>query len=163
GVTRPAPLAKPPLPGSFDTTSALALANDLSSQYPDRRPGSAGAIGAWSWFGDQLPPQVYGLGTRTTVWYERIPGLGRVPLRNVVAVVPGQSPDVIVVMAHRDDIGTGPGANDNASGTAALIELARAYAQPLNEDAAHVASPRTIVFLSTDGGAFGGLGAAHFA
>ena len=65
-------------------------------------------------------------------------------------------------MAHRDDIGTGPGANDNASGTAALIELARAYAQPLNEGAAHVASPRTLVFLSTDGGAYGGLGAQHF-
>ena len=32
----------------------------------------------------------------------------------------------IVVMAHRDDTGDGPGANDNASGTAALIELARA-------------------------------------
>ncbi len=83
-------------------------------------------------------------------------------LRNVVAVAPGQSQDVIVVLAHRDDIGTGPGANDNASGTAALIELARAYAQPLDEGAAHVASPRTIVFLSTDGGAYGGLGAAHF-
>jgi hypothetical protein len=162
GVSRPAPLAKPSLPGSFDTTSAVALANDLSSQYPDRRPGSAGAIGAWSWFGDQLPPQVYGLATRTSSWYERIPGLGRVELRNITAVAPGQSPEVIVVMAHRDDIGTGPGANDNASGTAALIELARAYAQPLNEGASHVASPRTIVFLSTDGGAYGGLGAAHF-
>ena len=159
GVTRPTSLAKPPLPGSFDTASAVALANDLSSQYPDRRPGSAGAIGAWSWFGDQLPQQVYGLATRTSSWYERIPGLGRVQLRNVVAVAPGQSKEVIVVMAHRDDIGTGPGANDNASGTAALIELARAYAQP---PAAQVASPRTIVFLSTDGGAFGGLGAAHF-
>ena len=33
-------------------------------------------------------------------------------------------------MAHRDDTGVGPGANDNAIGTAALIELARAYASP---------------------------------
>ena len=32
-------------------------------------------------------------------------------------------------MAHRDNTGVGPGANDNASGTAALVELARAYAQ----------------------------------
>jgi hypothetical protein len=162
GVSRPAPLAKPPLPGSFDTASALALANDLSSQYPDRRPGSAGALGAFYWFGDQFPQQIYGLPTRTSAWYERIPGLGRVQLRNVTVVAPGQSKDVIVVIAHRDDIGTGPGANDNASGTAALIELARAYAQPLNEGASHVASPRTIVFLSTDGGAYGSLGAAHF-
>src|SRR3989442_1146061 len=49
----------------------------------------------------------------------------------------------------------GPGANDNASGTALLVELARAYS---------VLTPaHTIVFLSTDGGAFGGLGAAEFA
>ena len=33
-------------------------------------------------------------------------------------------------MAHRDDSGLGAGANDNASGTAALIELARGYATP---------------------------------
>ena len=31
-------------------------------------------------------------------------------------------------MAHRDDPGDGPGANDNATGTAALVELARGYA-----------------------------------
>jgi hypothetical protein len=162
-VSRPMPLPKPSLPGSFDTEAALALANDLSSQYPDRTPGSAGAIGAWSWFGDQLPQQVYGLRTRTSSWVERIPGLGSVTLRNVVAVAPGASQDVIVVMAHRDDIGAGPGANDNASGTAALIELARGYAQPLAEGMSHVTSPRTIVFLSTDGGSFGAVGAAHFA
>jgi Peptidase family M28 len=66
------------------------------------------------------------------------------------------------VMAHRDNTGAGPGANDNASGTAALLELARAYAAP-------AAPPRppdpnhTIVFLSTDGGSFGALGADHFA
>ena len=41
---------------------------------------------------------------------------------------PGLSHKTIVVMAHRDDAGTGPGANDNASGTGALVELARTYA-----------------------------------
>ena len=45
--------------------------------------------------------------------------------RNLVAVVPGARRDAIVVIAHRDNTGDGPGANDNASGTAALIELAR--------------------------------------
>jgi hypothetical protein len=66
-------------------------------------------------------------------------------------------------MAHRDDLGAGPGADDNASGTAALIELARSYAQPESPSApTPVASARTIVFLSTDAGAYGGLGAEHF-
>ena len=75
----------------------------------------------------------------------------------------GQSSDAIVVMAHRDDTGAGPGANDDASGTAALVELARGYAQAGTPAAERVRSAHTIVFLSTDGGSFGGLGALRFA
>jgi Peptidase family M28 len=161
-VSKPPALAKPALPGSFDTDSAVALATDLSNSYPDRAPGTAGAIGAASWFTDQLPTQVYGLQTRTMSWTQDVPGLGRVQLKNIVAVAPGQTDgQVIVVMAHRDDLGTAPGADDNASGTAALIELARSYAQP-QSPSTPVASARTIVFLSTDAGDYGGLGALHF-
>ncbi len=163
-VQAAAPLARPILPGSFDTDAALSLARDLSTQYPNRPPGSAGAIGAAGWFGDQLPMGVYGLRTRVSTWKQHVAGLGEVQLRNIAVVVPGppHDPETILVMAHRDDDGAGPGANDNASGTAALIELARAYAQPSAKGAAPVTSGRRIVFLSTDGGAFGGLGAAHF-
>ena len=161
-VTRPVPLPKPLLPVAFDQTAALTLTRDLATQYPDRIPGSSGALRAAGWFADQLAP--FGFTTSKEIWYETIPGLGRVQLDNLTAVAAGQSPSasVIVVMAHRDDTGTGPGANDNASGTAALIELARAYAQPHTEAQASVQSAHTIVFLSTDGGAFGGLGAARF-
>ena len=66
-------------------------------------------------------------------------------------------------MAHRDDTGVGPGANDNASGTAALVELTRAFARPAPPVQGAVESAHTLVFLSTDGGSFGGLGAARFA
>jgi Peptidase family M28 len=161
-ISKPPALAKPVLPGSFDTEAAVALATDLSNSYPDRAPGTAGAIGAASWFKDQLPTKVYGLRTTTSTWKQAVPGLGKVPLTNIVTVAPGQSSgQVIVVMAHRDDLGTGPGANDNASGTAALIELARSYAQP-QSPSTPVASARTIVFLSSDAGEYGGLGAIHF-
>ena len=88
-----------------------------------------------------------------------MPALGNVKLRNLWAVAAGQSSDAIVVMAHRDDTGVGPGANDNATGTAALVELARNYAQSSGR---LVRSAHTIVFLSTDGGSFGGLGAMRF-
>jgi hypothetical protein len=81
-------------------------------------------------------------------------------LRNLWAVAAGQSNDAILVLAHRDDTGVGPGANDDASGTAALVELARAYAQTTAGEP--VRSSHTIVFLSTDGGSFGGLGALRF-
>jgi aminopeptidase YwaD len=46
--------------------------------------------------------------------------------RNVVATLHGERDDVIVLGAHYDSVPDGPGANDNASGTATVIELARA-------------------------------------
>jgi hypothetical protein len=75
--------------------------------------------------------------------------------------VPGRSPDEIVVVAHRDDDGTGPGANDNASGVAALILLARSYGTTYGARA--VSPQHTLVFVVTDGGTFGDLGARRFA
>ena len=158
-VARPAPLAAPPLPPAFDRTAVRDLAADLARRYPDRSPGSPGATGAAQWFSDQLTP--YGFKTRTDTFEATIPGRGHVRLQNLVAVAQGRSPDTIVVMAHRDDTGAGPGANDNASGTAALIELARGYANPGSSLRAR--PTHRIIFLSTDAGAFGGLGAEHFA
>jgi Zn-dependent M28 family amino/carboxypeptidase len=71
-----------------------------------------------------------------------------VELRNVVAVLPGRSPRRIYVTGHYDSVarrtdGTGdrdgfdwtradndaPGANDDGSGTALVMELARVFAQ----------------------------------
>ena len=159
-IHQPVALPAPSLPPSFDAKATSQLATTLASTYPDRIPGSPGALGAATWFSLQLKP--YGLPTQTDAWNESVPGLGDVPLRNVWAVAPGTSPDTIVVMAHRDDTGVGPGANDNASGTAALIELARAYARAALPVKSAVQSAQTLVFLSTDGGSFGGLGAVRF-
>lgn len=158
-VTRPDPLPQTPLPPAFDRVSALTLATDLARSYPDRSPGSANAAAVAQWVVDRLGP--YGVRARRQPFTATIAGRGRVRLANVVASVPGRSTDAIVVMAHRDNAGTSPGANDNASGTAALIELARLYATV--PGGAPRAAPYTLVFLSTDGGSFGGLGAARFA
>ncbi|MEI8104615.1 MAG: M28 family peptidase [Actinomycetes bacterium] len=160
-VRQPAPLQKPTLPPAFDARATIALARGFATEFPDRRPGTSSAIAAGQWFRNQIA--AYGLPVSTDAWSEDVPGAGRVTLRNLYAVAPGQSPDVIVVMAHRDDLGIGPGADDNASGTAALIELARSYAQPETESQGTVVSPHTLIFLSTDGGAYGGLGAVRFA
>src|SRR5919206_3012141 len=158
-VARPTPLPAPPLPPAFDRYAADALATDLARSFPDRSPGSPQATGAAQWFEQQL--HAYGFRTQVDRFFATIPGRGRVRLENLSTVAPGSSPDTIVVMAHRDNTGTSPGANDNASGTAALIELARGYA---NVGAGRRATPaHRILFLSTDGGAFGGLGAEHFA
>src|SRR5437660_1956551 len=158
-VAHPAPLAAPPLPAAFDRNAAAALASDLARSFPDRSPGSPQALGAAQWFEQQL--SAYGFPTHLHRSAATIPGRGRVRLEHLSTVAPGSSPDTIVLMAHRDNTGTSPGANDNASGTAALIELARGYA---NVGGGGRATPaHRILFLSTDGGAFGGLGAEHFA
>ena len=109
---------------------------------------------------DQLA--LYGLPTTEDAWDEAIPGLGTVRLRNLVTVIPGASTDAILFLAHRDNIGSGPGANDNASGTAALIELQRAYGR-LGTIASRPTPEHTLIFLSSDGGAYGGFGAERFA
>ena len=163
-VARPGPLPAPQLPPVFDGATALQLAQDLALAHPDRSPGSPDAREAAAWL----------RGAARALRPERARGpLGgddprpgpRASCVNLIAVSPGRSNQTIVVMAHRDNTGAGPGANDNASGTAALIELARSYATTGSAGTpnAAVGTTNTLVFLSTDGGAFGGLGAARFA
>ncbi len=84
-------------------------------------------------------------------------------LRNVVAVVPGRSRDAILVVAHRDSTRGHPGLNDNASGTGALLELARAYAPSRTGVGGGVSPNHTIVLASTDAGVYGHLGALRIA
>jgi len=160
-IRQPSPLPPPLLPPLFDAKATNQLAATLASDFPDRRPGTSGARGAAQWFAAQLRP--FDLPTATETWTQTVPDLGRVKLENLWAVARGKSQDAIVVMAHRDDLGAGPGANDNASGTAALVEFARAYSKPATPIQAAAQSMHTLVFLSTDGGSYGGLGALRFA
>jgi Peptidase family M28 len=158
----PLPTPQPVLPASFDRAGALALAQELAETYPDRAPGTAGAAGATRWVSTQLAP--YGLKAVTDRFRAQLPGGGRKNLVNQIVTVPGRLPSEIVVMAHRDDDGHGPGANDNASGIATLIELARSYGTPAAAVGTRALSPlHTLVFVATDGGAFGSLGARRFA
>jgi hypothetical protein len=154
-VARPTPLPRAFLP-AFDGEATKTLAQDAAR--PFRLPGS---LATADWFREQLQP--YGLPIRTERFSAVIPGRGKVKLQNIVAEAVGSSPGTIVVMAHRDNDGRGPGANDNASGTAMLIQLARTYGAPRGLPSGQLRPNHTILFLSTDGGAFGGAGAAWFA
>jgi hypothetical protein len=160
-VGRPGVLPRSSLPPAFDTTTARELAQELSDNYPNRAPGTSGALNAATWVREQLGS--FGLQVTDDAFEADIPGVGKARLHNLAAVVPGPSP-AVVVLAHRDDPGTSAGANDNASGTGALIELARLYATPsaVGGSGAPVSTAHRIIFLSTDGGAFGGIGAVHF-
>jgi hypothetical protein len=75
-------------------------------------------------------------------------------LMNVLAFLPGNDPqkthEILVIGAHRDHFGRQagllfPGADDNASGTAAMLEVARAMAK------ADTRNKRTVLFVSFSG------------
>ncbi|HEX5149111.1 MAG TPA: M28 family peptidase [Candidatus Limnocylindrales bacterium] len=54
--------------------------------------------------------------------YERLEGV------NLVAELPGETREAIVVVAHHDTVRGSPGADDNGAGVAAILELARLFA-----------------------------------
>jgi hypothetical protein len=99
-------------------------------------------------------------------------GMGGLLLKNVIAVLPGSKPEFagqsVVIGAHYDHLGMGsigalkenrgkihPGADDNASGVAVLLELARVLGRNMKPD-------RTVVFAAFTGEEAGKLGSKHF-
>jgi Peptidase family M28 len=53
---------------------------------------------------------------------------GGQPCHNIEAEIPGNRPEIIVIGAHYDSVFGSPGANDNGSGVAATLALARRFA-----------------------------------
>ncbi len=99
--------------------------------------------------------------------------------RNVIGVIPPHnSREYVVVGAHYDHLGHGetggfarkeeegkihPGADDNASGTAAVLELAASLAKELNIANKRLSPPRRGIILALwSGEELGLLGSAHF-
>jgi hypothetical protein len=99
----------------------------------------------------------------------------RARTRNVAGLLRGSDPqlagEAVVLGAHFDHLGTGniggslapsqvgsthPGADDNASGTAVLLELARALA------AGRAEVKRSVVFIAFSGEELGLLGSSYF-
>jgi Zn-dependent M28 family amino/carboxypeptidase len=102
-------------------------------------------------------------------------GLGGTAVKNVVGVLPGRGPlagEVVVIGAHYDHLGRGGaaigsldpdsvgvihnGADDNASGTAALLEVARLLRSRLQGDR------RTIVFVAFTAEELGTIGSLYY-
>jgi hypothetical protein len=94
----------------------------------------------------------------------------RATVSNVLAYLPGKTDEYVIIGAHYDHLGRGnydslapsqigqihPGADDNASGTAGVLELARLFA-PLKGQL-----QRGILFASFAGEELGLLGSAHW-
>lgn len=73
--------------------------------------------------------------------------------RNVIARRPG-SDRVLIFGGHMDSVPAGPGANDNASGTAVVLELARVLARSDR--------PETLLFIAFDAEEGGLIGSRHY-
>lgn len=148
---------------SFGTRNTLSDQND-----PKRGIGAAR-----DWLYAEFQKAAAASGGRMTVEKQTFeqPKAARVPqptmLTNIVATLKGTQPEsvnrVYVVSGHYDSMCNSPtdakcdapGANDDASGTAAVLEMARVMAK-YKFDA-------TIVFMTVTGEEQGLLGATHFA
>jgi hypothetical protein len=120
----------------FDSKHITKPGNKLASEYLFDTYKSFGYSPEYQWFSPRNA-----LGGQTA---------------NVVAMLKGTvDPNLIyVVSSHYDSVAVGPGADDDTSGTAALLEAARALAgHPM---------PATIIFASFTGEEAGLLGSREF-
>jgi peptidase M28-like protein len=148
---RPAPLTSTLAPDAFDAKGTSATVRQVTSQHPDRPPGSVGD----SQLADMVEARLQslpGFETRRDVFSSSYDSRD-VKMANVIGVLSGQSERQIVVIAHRDSVAR-PGTS-SAADTAMLLELARA--------SAGFDHNKTLVFVSTDGGEADGAGARRFA
>jgi hypothetical protein len=140
----------------------------------DPLPSGDGIGGAASWIRAEFERVSKEAGGRLMVeldTFDQPPAPPRIPVQvqitNIVATLPGTDPDpagrMLVVSGHYDSRATNPldstsaapGADDDGSGTAAVLELARAMS--------HYKFAATIVFLAVAGEEQGLNGSTHWA
>ena len=148
---------------SFHTRHNMSLQNDPSQ----------GIGAAWNWIKSEFEKNIEASDGRLEVKFEEysVGGKGqRIPhqvkLKNVIATLKGTNPDddrIIVISAHldsratldNDSTGYAPGANDDGSGVAAIIELVRIMSTRKFSS--------TIVFMAVSGEEHGLYGAKFMA
>jgi Peptidase family M28 len=67
---------------------------------------------------------------------------------NIEAEIPGTHPEIILIGAHYDSVFSSPGANDNGSGVAAMLALARRFANRQPERRLTQTPYRTLRFVA---------------
>lgn len=74
---------------------------------------------------------------------------------NVIGTIQGRSDETIVMGGHYDSVSAGPGAGDNGSGTAAILELARVMGSRPQPQ-------RTLIFIAFDAEELGLVGSRAY-
>jgi Peptidase family M28 len=148
----PPPLPPVVAPAEFDQASAARIARAIVDKAPLRTPGSSGDAAI-----ADLVQRRFEAAPNAQVAEQRFTGSfdgNDVQLRNLILTLPGTSPRSVVVLASRDSA-SGAGAASSASATAMMLELAKELGT-----SSHA---KTLIFVSTDGGSDGALGAQEFA
>jgi len=111
----------------------------------------------------RLTQQSFGIDTQVHLKWDTAQEKGT--LNNVLGLFPGSDPslaeETVIIGAHRDHFGQQaglvfPGADDNASGTAVLLEVARVFAE------SGFKPKRSLLFISFSGEEQGLLGSRHY-
>lgn len=140
-VQAPAPA---PRDLKFDGTRAFRDLEALVAAFGPRPAGTARSREVAKWICDRF--EADGVDARVSTGFVR----GE-PASNAIAMFPGKTGRFLVVIGHHDSVRRAPGAEDNASSVAALLELARALkGVPLRH---------SVILCATDAEETGGMGA----
>lgn len=156
----------PPQPASAPETAFSAERAMVHVRAIAQRPHPAGSA-EHARVHDYIVAQLNQLGLATEI--QQAPSIGEYPIpfgatyhvaarvRNIIARLPGRSSTrPVLLMAHYDSVQASPGANDDGTAVAALLETARALRaseRPLAND---------VLFLFTDAEEVGLLGSKAF-
>jgi len=119
--------------GEFATEKAFEHIKYLAQKIGPRPPGSSSELKAAQYIAGFLEQNGWKVRTQpfTQVVLRRDSPLSSeeratvVSSQNIIAELPGKSPDTVVLGAHYDSAPTSPGAVDNASGVGLLLEVGR--------------------------------------
>ncbi len=140
---------------AFNADSAYAYVRHLTEDIGPRPMGSRAEGQALKWAAETFAR--FGADTAYVMPFFQAPGGVNTTSGIAVGVFPGMSDSIIVVGGHIDsDSRLNPGASDNASGTACVVELARIWSK--------VPNPRyTMIFAAFGGEERGLVGSKYFA
>ncbi len=136
--------APAPHPLKFDGKRAFSDLEALVAAFGPRPAGSARSRDVAKWICDRFEKD--GIDARVSTGFVRGDRCA-----NAIAMFPGKSDRYLVVIGHHDSVHRAPGAEDNASSVAALLELGRALkGVPLRHN---------VILCATDAEETGGIGA----
>jgi len=137
----------------FSGDKALAFVENFVGRFPDRDSGKPNNKRAAEWLKSRF--ESYGMATGFDRW-EVVNYSKPVLLQNVIGKIQGESSKEILVVAHLDQSpDTIQGADNDGSGIAVMMQLAKIFAAgPVPE--------YTLVFLASDAEEYGMLGTRRY-